>query len=348
MSSITVPFFISHQGCPHSCIFCDQRTISGSNGDLPDREEIIAKVNAWRCSAKGRSLEVAFFGGTFTALPRDTQERLLQPLQPLLAKGEVSSIRISTRPDCIDVETVRWLSRLGVGIIELGVQSMDDSVLKASGRGHDASASWDAIHCIRLCGLLAGAQLMPGLPGDTLATSLDSMQKVISAGAGFVRLYPAVVLRGTELSARYVKGEYSPLSVEAGVAVCKVLLKMALKTGVDVIRIGLQASEEINSESVIAGCWHPAMGQLVRSELYFDLMVQLISGLAGNFPLTVRCHPSRVSDCIGHGRKNLFRLRERGVVLDQIVSDGSLSVQEVVVENRNQVFQGNIITADLY
>ena len=188
MKKVTVPFFISHQGCPHSCIFCDQRTISGSPGTLPSAESILEKIRVWRKSAGNRQLEVAFFGGTFTALSPHAQDQLLEPLQPLLASGEICSIRISTRPDYIDPGLVRTLAGRGVRTIEIGVQSMDDGVLELSGRGHTAADSEAAISCIRFAGLAAGAQLMPGLPGDTILKSLQSLKQVIDAGASFVRI----------------------------------------------------------------------------------------------------------------------------------------------------------------
>ena len=132
MRKVTVPFFISHQGCSHTCVFCDQRAISGSAGDIPAAEDILSKIEVWRRTAGERPLEVAFFGGSFTAMPVAVQEQLLQPLQGLLASGEIMSVRISTRPDCIDDETVRRLSQSGITTIELGVQSMDDEVLERS------------------------------------------------------------------------------------------------------------------------------------------------------------------------------------------------------------------------
>lgn len=348
LKKITIPFFISHQGCPNTCVFCDQRTISGSQGNLPTNEEIVAKVLDWQRFAGSRPLEAAFFGGTFTALSIDTQKRLLAPLQPFRTSGELTSIRISTRPDNIDLDTVHRLAEWGVGIIELGVQSMDDTVLAASGRGHDAASSFAAINCISSCGLSVGAQLMPGLPKDTPATSLRSLQKVISAGVDFIRLYPAVVFRGTELATMYENGDYCPLSIDDGVAVCKVLLQTALKAGVDVIRIGLQADEGINIKSVLAGCWHPALGQLVRSELYFDALLECTSGLPDNETLTARCHPTRLSDVTGHGGKNLSRLLDRGVRLERIRPDNSLSVNDVAIDTLKQTIKNNIMRTKLY
>ena len=311
MRKVTVPFFISHQGCPHTCVFCDQHTISGSSGDIPTAEEILAKIGAWQRTAGERPLEVAFFGGTFTALPVALQDHLLQPLQGLLESGEIMSVRISTRPDCIDAATVKRLARQGVTTIELGVQSMDDGVLERSARGHTAADSEAAIRCISDGGLSVGAQLMPGLPGDTPAKSFHSLQRVIAAGADFLRIYPVIVLRGSELARRFQAGEYVPLTVEAGVQLCKVLLHESMLAAVPVIRIGLQADEGLNKTTVLGGCWHPSLGRLTRSELYFDLLCTLLSGIPAGLPCTILCHPSRISEVTGQGRINLKRLGNR-------------------------------------
>jgi histone acetyltransferase (RNA polymerase elongator complex component) len=343
MKKVTVPFFISHQGCPHTCAFCDQRIISGSSGELPTAEAIHAKIRTWRQSAGDRPVEVAFFGGTFTALAVSDQDRLLQPLQQMLATGEITSIRISTRPDAVDSAIVQRLAHLGVRTIEIGVQSMDDRVLEGSNRGHNAAASETALRCVKAEGLSAGAQLMPGLPGDSAARSISSLKKVIAAGADFIRIYPVVVLRGTELARRFAAGEYCPMGLEAGVQLCKVMLHESLKAGVDVIRIGLQADEGLTDTAVLAGCWHPALGQLTRSELYFDLLGKLLTDLPGGSPCTIRCHPSRVSDVAGLGRINLERIGERGVSA-AIVPDISLLKEEITVNCFNQSIKGNIVS----
>lgn len=342
MKWITVPFFISHQGCPHTCVFCDQHTISGAAGILPGSSELVEKVRLWRCSAEGRPLEAAFFGGTFSALPIEVQERLLDPLQPLLASGELTSVRISTRPDCISEDNIRWLAERGVRTIELGVQSMDDGVLADAGRGHDAASSEAAIRCIKGNGLTVGAQLMPGLPCDTTAKSLESLERVIAAGADFVRIYPAVVLRGTELARKYLAGEYQPLDVARGLSFCKPLLHAAMRVGVDVVRMGLQADEGLSSNTVLAGCWHPAFGQLVRSELYFDLLGQLSAGLPADAPLTIRCHPLRLSDVIGHKKTNLIRLRSDRKAVN-VTTDNSLLPEEVAVDCLTHSIRGDLV-----
>lgn len=342
MKAVTVPFFISHQGCPHTCVFCDQRAISGSRGSLPDRQQIHAAIASWRRSAGGRPLEVAFFGGSFTALPEQVQDELLTPVRPFLESGVVRSIRVSTRPDYVDGAVVCRLAGQGVSVIEIGVQSMDDDVLALSGRGHDAAASEVALRCIGERGLAAGAQLMPGLPGDTPAGALRSLERVIAAGATFVRLYPVVVLEGTELARRYRAGDYRPPDLEQGIALCKRLLHKAMEAGIDVIRIGLQAGDGLNDTTVLAGCWHPALGQLVRSELYFDLLRQLTLALPDDAPFVVACRSSRISDVIGQKRRNLARLRPSGASIP-VRPDDSLLPEEVVVEYLEQCCRGSIV-----
>ena len=343
MRKVTVPFFISHQGCAHTCVFCDQRAISGSAGDIPSTEDILAKIDTWQNTAGERSLEVAYFGGSFTAMPLAVQDHLLLPLQPLLASGEIQSVRISTRPDYIDDTIVARLARQGVSTIEIGVQSMDDDVLGRSVRGHTAADSEAAIRCIKNGGLSVGAQLMPGLPGDTAAKSLMSLQRVIAAGADFLRLYPVIVLNGTVLAQRFQSGEYVPLSVDEGVQLCKVLLHESMQAAVPVIRIGLQADDGLNKTTVLGGCWHPSLGRLVRSELYFDLLCRLLSDIPPGLPCTIRCHPTRISEVTGQGRINLVRLGER-IATAQVTADETLTKEELGVDSLNDSIKGNIVT----
>lgn len=309
------------------CAFCDQRTISGASGVLPTAEMIRAKIDLWRSTSVGRPLEAAFFGGTFTALPHEIQARLLMPLQPFLKDGTLQSIRISTRPDYIDVDHVTWLSSAGVRTIELGIQSMNDGVLTASGRGHSAADSLDAISCIKKTGLIVGAQLMPGLPGDTPASSLCSLEQVIAAGADFLRIYPTVVIAGTELARQYLAGTFSPLSLDRGVTLSKVLLHRAMQAGIPVVRIGLQADHGLDEEHILAGCWHPALGQLVRSQLYDDLLCRVAPS---ETCVKICCHPARLSDVVGMKQGNLLRQAERGVSI-QVVSDAALAREELKV-----------------
>jgi histone acetyltransferase (RNA polymerase elongator complex component) len=205
---------------------------------------------------------------------------------------------------------------------------MDDRVLEASGRGHVAVVSWRAIDCIKNKGVRVGAQLMPGLPGDTPASSLKSLEQVITAGVDFLRIYPTVVLKDTELARRYGAGEFAPLTFDRGVSLCKQLLLYAMQAGVPVVRIGLQADYGLNDEHIMAGCWHPALGQLVRSQLYADLLCRFIpSGQS----VTVSCHPARLSDVVGMKRSNLLNQTGRGVLM-QVVTDGTLQKEELKIK----------------
>ena len=340
MKPVTVPFFISHQGCPHTCVFCDQRAISGASGFLPHAEQTRAKIDLWRSTAGGRPLEVAFFGGTFTALQEKIQAELLAPLQPLLENGTLASVRISTRPDYIDADRVAWLSERGVRTIELGVQSTDDAVLAAAGRGHSAADSIAAIRCVKSGGLQAGAQLMPGLPGDTPASSLASLEQVISAGADFLRIYPTVVLQGTELARRYAAGEFFPLPLDRGVSLCKLLLQRAMQADIPVIRIGLQADCGLDAENVLGGCWHPALGQLVRSRLYRDLLSRFVPS---DGCVTVHCHPARLSDVVGMKRGNLQSQVRRGVQM-RVVPDATLKKDELAIQTGDSTVTYSIIS----
>jgi len=275
-------------------------------------------------------------------MPVAVQDHLLTPLQGLLADGTVSAVRVSTRPDSIDSGTVQRLSRLGVTTIELGVQSMDDRVLERSARGHSAMDSEMAIHCIKDGGVSVGAQLMPGLPGDTAYKSFNSLKRVISAGADFLRLYPVIVLRGTELASRFQSGEYAPLSVDEGVQLCKVLLHESMRASVPVIRIGLQADDGLNKTTVLGGCWHPSLGRLVRSELYFDLLCKLFLKIPAGLSCSIYCHPSRVSEVNGQGRVNLERLGAR-VESAKVLPDTGLMKNELVITTVDHTIKGDIV-----
>lgn len=340
MKPVTVPFFISHNGCPHTCVFCDQRAIAGADGSLPSAAQIVEKIEQWRSTAGERPLEVAFFGGTFTALPSVTQRELLMPLQVFREAGVLRAVRISTRPDAIDMQQMEILRTLGVATVELGVQSLDDSVLSASGRGHTAQDSLNAIRQLKDSGFVVGAQLMPGLPGDSPLLALDSLKQVIAAGVDFVRIYPVVVLRGTELARLFQAGIYQPLSLAQGIIIGKILLHYAMQKGVPVIRIGLQADQGLNEQSIVGGCWHPALGQLVRSALYADLLAEVVPD---NSMVTIGCQSGRYSDVAGEKNSTLNLLAARGVTA-RITADGTLSTDQLTIETAGTRTMYSIIT----
>ncbi|MCM0084343.1 radical SAM protein [Geomonas sp. Red32] len=333
MKPVLVPFFIPHLGCPHRCIFCDQVKIAGARSVLPDPAELRGRIAEYRSAAPGRALEVAFYGGTFTALPIEDQRRLLEPLQPLIACREVQSVRLSTRPDAIDPGTVSFLLSMGVTTVELGVQSMDGQVLTRSRRGHTAADVERAVSLLAEGGVSVGIQLMPGLPGDSEERSLASLRRVLALSPSFLRIYPALVIDGTELADLYLRGEYRPLSLDEAVSVSKKMLTAARKAGVPVVRMGLQPTAELEAPGVIlAGPYHPAFRQLVEGELMYDRACELAAGLPAGSEVTFAVSRGKVSDLVGQRRLNVKRLTERfgirvaGVREDDALAEGEVSL----------------------
>lgn len=331
---MVVPFFISHQGCPHRCVFCDQRSIAGAKEALPDAREMLERIERYRQGSPGRELEAAFYGGTFTALPRGDQRRLLGALQPLLASGTLRSIRLSTRPDAVDADTVRFLKEMGVGTVEVGVQSLDEEVLRLSGRGYGAADAESAVRALREGGLEAGVQLMTGLPGDTPERALASLARVFALNPSFLRIYPTLVISGTKLAELHAAGSYAPQSLDEAVRLCGQMLLACRRRSLPVIRIGLQATFELDSpEVVLAGPYHPAFGQLVESELFFALMESLAGGVPPGSRVRFLAPAGRVSDVVGQGRRNLARLAERlGVSVAGVREDPALDRNRLALE----------------
>lgn len=345
MQPLIIPFFIPHAGCPHTCRFCNQALLAGAaKGTLPDAAQIRATVQTWRERSPGRAAEVAFFGGSFTLLPEDDQRRLLEAVQPLIERDELSGIRISTRPDGLAPDRLELLRRYRVKTVEIGVQSLDEQVLQSVQRGHTAAESLAAIARTRQAGFRVGAQLLPGLPGDSADGALASLQGVINAGAQFVRIYPVLALRDTPLGRQYLQGEWLPWGLDEAVRCCARMLHAALRKAVSVIRIGLQNDEGLmDGTTVLAGPWHPAFGQLTRGELYYALVCKLAQQADG--ALQVIGHPQRLSDLNGHGGRNAVRWQRIGLVIERFATDQSLHIDEVVVQTCRQRLRGSIVTS---
>jgi histone acetyltransferase (RNA polymerase elongator complex component) len=339
-----VPFFISHMGCPHQCLFCDQRGITGIQQELPSAETILATISAYHEASPDKPVEAAFFGGTFTMLAREEQARLLDPLQSMLADGSVSSIRVSTRPDAVDAEVVDFLRCRGVRIVELGVQSLDDRVLAASGRGHGSEDVRSAVTLLKDAGLAVGIQMMPGLPSSSPYTDLESLGEALLLSPDFLRIYPALVLADTGLARLYEAGEYHPLSIDKAVSLCAAMLHRCMQENVPVIRIGLQASDTLNKPgNVVAGPYHPAFRQLVESELCYYLLSRLAAGIQPGTKCTIRCALSRVSDVTGQRRNNISRLAEANVAVERIEGDPRLSPLDVILNTPSAELRGNLL-----
>ncbi len=275
----------------------------------------------------GTDVEIAFFGGSFTGIDRDLMLRLLQTAQAYVDAGRVQGIRLSTRPDYITPEILEILSRFSVRVIELGLQSMDDGVLLAANRGHDASCAEQACRRVRDAGFSLVGQMMIGLPGSTEESEVETAERICKLGASAARIYPTVVFYGTPLCDMVKDGRYLPLTLEEAVRRSARALRVFETHGVECIRIGLCAGEELTSaDTVLAGPNHPALGEMVRSELAYEKTVGALmrEGLFGKDVL-LRVPQREVSHIVGQHRSNLLRLeRETDTRICKIVGDKRL------------------------
>lgn len=320
-----IPFFIPHAGCPHQCVFCDQRNITGER-TAPEPSSLPSTISRYLASQKRTGpIEVAFYGGTFTSLPSRVQRAYLTPVQSFIDSGKIAGIRLSTRPDAITADILSLLKQYHVTTVELGVQSMDDEVLQLAGRGHTAADTVDAIRLLREHGFTTGLQLMPGLPGDTPGRFRETVRQAIDLRPDLVRIYPALVIKDTPLAERYRTGRYTPLSLEDAVDLCRDAVDRFAAAGITVARVGLQPTEELERPgTVLAGPWHPAFGQLVRSARFLESMRGLLPPDSASGPVTFAVHPADLSSAIGQDRRNIRVLRERHGRDASIVSDPAL------------------------
>lgn len=309
-----IPLFIPHEGCPHACSFCSQRhTRSGLAPITP--QQVAASIEEWlaRLGPKRRAgVEAAFYGGSFTALAGERQRALLEAVQPFLAAGQVQSIRLSTRPDCIEADHLRLLQHYGVRLIELGVQSCDDTVLSRAGRGHSHQDSLRASGLIRAAGMQLGWQLMPGLPGEGFAGIRRMAAACLQERPDCIRIYPLVVLRHSRLAQDWQRGAYRPLSLSKAVLYSAYLKERFDAQGLAVIRMGLQASPELK-RNILAGPYHPAFGELVLARLMLKKARKLLSRYHGPGPCILRIAAGDVSIFTGLRRANLKRLEALGL-----------------------------------
>jgi len=217
---LVIPIFIPHRGCPHDCLFCNQRKISGEKGQGANPEIVSSIVEVWlERGRQKKRVQVAFFGGSFTCLPQDQQQAYLGAVQPFLESGDVHGIRVSTRPDCMSSGVIKNLQKFGVEVVELGVQSFDDAVLQKSLRGHTSTQSVDAFRLLKQAGMQVGLQLMVGLPGESRGSFLKGIRRVCNLKPDFVRLYPVLVVKDSGLEKLYLENRYKPLGVKKAVAI---------------------------------------------------------------------------------------------------------------------------------
>jgi histone acetyltransferase (RNA polymerase elongator complex component) len=307
-----IPIFIPELACPFQCAFCNQKKISG-HINVPDENEIIKTIEDHLSSfkQKNRTVDVAYFGGSFTGIPYNEQEHYLSIVQPYIKKGLIQSIRLSTRPDYINEEILNLLKKYNVGTIELGAQSLDDEVLKKTFRGHTVKQVEDASALILKFGFNLGLQMMIGLPGDSLKKSMATAKKIVELGANNTRIYPALVIKDTAMHTWYKQGKYSPLDLEEAVNWTKKILPVFESAGVDVIRVGLHPSEGLlNGSDLIDGPFHISFKELVLTEIWNDKLKPFLEIKTGN-SIIVNVPFGSLNHAIGHKAKNKKMLLKR-------------------------------------
>lgn len=328
----TIPVFVPELACPFQCVYCNQRKISGQL-EVPSLEEIHQSIEAHlsTMNANESEIEIGFFGGNFTGIPRKEQENYLQGVQKYIQEEKVSGIRLSTRPDYIDAEVLDMLQQYHVHTIELGAQSLDDSVLKASRRGHTAEDIEKASALIRKKDFRLGLQMMLGLPGDNFTKSFNTAKKIVELKADDTRIYPCLVIRGTELEEWYETGKYKPLSLEEAIDWTKAILPVFEKAGVNILRIGLHPSEGLaGGEDLVAGPFHPSFKELVLTEIWNEL---LQDHMKKHYRRRVKIHvpATEVNFAIGHKSKNKKELQR---YFDEVIfiPDEKISHRRLFVE----------------
>jgi len=327
-----IPVFIPHEGCRFRCVFCDQHAITGDSTTAVNPGLIRETVYRYRDTNplwEGER-ELAFFGGSFTALDTCRQEELLIVGKELIDTGAIHALRVSTRPDAIDETSVDRLVRFGVRMVEIGVQAMDDGVLTRSQRGHTVSDTIRAVRLLRDRGVSWIAQIMPGLPGDTDKTMFRTASRVCDLSPDGVRIYPALVISGTAMERMYQRGEYAPLPLERAVHILKTMVEIFEQRSIPIIRIGLCTSRNLENR-IVAGPYHPALGSLVYEARMLDAMIVALEATAvPDEKVTIQVHPHDVSRAVGNRRSSITELKKRFPNRDfDIVGDCSMEQGKV-------------------
>ncbi len=318
-----IPVFVPHLGCPNNCVFCNQHRISGESS--PANTETVRKtiLEGIAKIPENSNIELAFYGGSFTAIPVEEQNELLDAALPFLHDGSIESLRLSTRPDAIDEETLDRLKAYGVRTIELGAQSMCDEVLNLSGRGHTALQTAKSSRLIKKHGFELILQMMTGLPGDTRERTIETAKKIIALKPNGVRIYPTVIVDNTPLRDMWREGTYKEHTVGEAVDYCAAVVPMFEEAGIPVIRLGLNPSEELSGGAALGGAYHPAFGELVRSRLLLNKARALLSENAHDENVVLYVNASDVSAMTGQKRLNIRTLcDEFGLKSLKVSSDG--------------------------
>lgn len=337
MKHYNIPIFISHFGCPNHCVFCNQQKINGYGETDTSVEEIQKIVESYlKTLPKNSEKEVAFFGGTFTGLSMKLQKEYLECLQEYLQKGDIQGIRLSTRPDYINTLILEQLKQYGVSAIELGIQSLEEEVLRKSERFYTKEQVFESMKSIKNFGFELGVQLMIGLPLSSLEKEKQTAYELLSYSPDTVRIYPTLVLEETELEKQYQRGEYQALSLEEAVERSRQLSCIFENSGVKIIRLGLQTSEDLErGTSFIAGPFHPAFRELVETEISYSFLTKIFreKGIQ-----TVYCHEKEVSRMVGLKKKNKLRFgKEFQIRIASELEEGEIQIGEEIFSRKERI-----------
>lgn len=312
-----IPIFVPHLGCQNQCTFCNQKVISGQT-KMVTPEDVKKIIDTYLRSFQDefRFVEVAFFGGSFTGIDTKIQEELLQAANEYIKEGKVNRIRVSTRPDYINKENLKMLKKYHVKTIELGVQSTNNYILSRCKRGHTWEDVKKASKMIKWHGFQLGHQMMIGLPESTKLDEINTAKDLIRLKPNMIRIYPVLVIKGTELQKEYEQKEYIPLTLNQAIERCKEIVEIFQRKKIDIIRMGLQNTETItdpasvNSE-VVAGPYHPAFRQLVESSMWYDRIVEKVKKCNAKVKqVEIKANPRNINEIIGHKRENILKLKE--------------------------------------
>lgn len=337
-SNYIIPIFVPHKGCPNQCIFCNQKKISGQIKDITAEDvrntiEEYLKINN---EVNYKNIEVAFYGGSFTGIEYEKQIELLEVVNEYIKKQKINSIRLSTRPDYINQAILDYLKKYGVRLIELGVQSMNNEVLNRSMRGHTREDVINASNLIKKNDILLGLQMMVGLPLSDEEKEIKTAEEFIKLKPYCVRIYPVLVIKDTPLEEEYYKGEYQACDLDRAVSISATLLQMFKKENINVIRIGLQTTDNINEgKDVVAGPFHPAFGALVSEYIRFLEIEKYIkkNSLYGK-DLIIRANNKEINMIIGNKRKNILKIKDIYDINVKTLIDNSIKDNQYIIENK--------------
>ncbi|WP_339076037.1 elongator complex protein 3 [Clostridioides difficile] len=339
MKKRIISIFVPHKGCPHDCIFCNQKKITGVSTDVTSEDARNIIEECLETIDKDADVEIAFFGGSFTAIDIDIQKSLLSVAKEYVEKGLVKDIRMSTRPDCIDEDILSMLKEYKTSIIELGVQSLDEKVLLDSIRGHQSEIVYKSSKMIKNSGIKLGLQMMIGLPADTEEKCIFTAKKFVELKPDCVRVYPTLVVKDTGLEKLMEQNKYNPFTLEESVNIVKKVLVLFYVNNINVIRVGLQATDDIQiGKAVLAGPYHPAFRELVEADMIKDYLEFVILQNKNIKQMLVKSNKKNISKIIGNKKTNVKYMEEKfGVLLKTQESDLDINQLEIVLDGKSLI-----------